>query len=130
MGLVIFNPCVFVPSPVLLRPCRGQGVPKKQPVFSKRLTYTEAKATYSPAREEHGRALSSGLASSTEDGLQARVRQALLPCPTAYSVPRGWSREKAPWEVTLVLIYPLLPTTHEKTQCTHAHKEYRYMYQA
>ncbi|CAM9279878.1 unnamed protein product [Scytosiphon promiscuus] len=56
---------------VVLRDCGREGVPKKQAVFSKRLTYTEAKATYCPVREEYGREMST--MASAEDGLQARV---------------------------------------------------------
>ncbi|CAB1116744.1 unnamed protein product [Ectocarpus sp. CCAP 1310/34] len=58
---------------VVLRDWGKEGAPKKQQaIFSKRLTFTETKATYCPVREESGRGLSA--AASAEDGLQARVR--------------------------------------------------------
>eukprot|EP00752_Nemacystus_decipiens_P002453 g2310.t1 len=81
---------------VVLRDWGREGAPKKQAVFSKRQTFSESKTTYSPVREEHGRALSSGLASSTEasteDDLQARVR-ALRNAGESYDA--IWSRLRA-----------------------------------
>lgn len=73
--------------------------------MSKRLTYTEAKATYSPVREERGRELSSGLGPSAEDGLQARVRHVLLlaclcPMPPYWQVSRKAPQEEATFLIT------------------------------
>ncbi|CAM9289135.1 unnamed protein product [Ectocarpus fasciculatus] len=77
---------------VVLRDWGKEGVPKKQQaVFSKRLTFTETKATYCPVREESGRGLSA--AASAEDGLQARVR-ALRDAGEPYDAIRTQLREE------------------------------------
>ncbi|CBN78701.1 Mannosyl-glycoprotein endo-beta-N-acetylglucosaminidase, family GH85 [Ectocarpus siliculosus] len=77
---------------VVLRDWGKEGAPKKQQaVFSKRLTFTDTKATYCPVREESDRALSA--TASAEYGLQARVR-ALRDAGEPYDAIRTRLREE------------------------------------